>query len=76
VSLYIGFEKLGIVTPSLQGRDMATIYEQARRFMSGIGPSIRDGYLAEARREAPRLIANMGAEASVLSTAPGETTVG
>ena len=62
ISLYISMQKIGIVTPKTEDVvDIEQALAHGAQFISAICPLVRDRHLREAREEAPRVIAAIGA---------------
>ena len=62
VSLYMTLARLGIATPDTTAGDLETVLGQANPYIASIMPLVRDGHLKIARREAPLVIAGIGAK--------------
>lgn len=62
VSVYFSLDRLGILTPSTTVSDRETLFKQCYTYLTNIAPLIRDGHLADAKREAPRIIERIPAD--------------
>jgi len=65
-AIFESLEKLRIVTPTVGASQGSKFYLIARTYVGAIMTLIRDGHVDMARREAPRVIADMGVEAAPL----------